>query len=99
MDFIAPSMFDILNFQTWKVKMSMYLKALGIHVYLATTKESYIINSKYHEANAKVIHTLKLILNDNYLFRVSNFDLAFIVWNTLISIGELMCKFDRQVYD
>ena len=28
MDFIASPIFDILNFQTWKVKMSMYLKVL-----------------------------------------------------------------------
>ena len=41
MDFIAPPMFDILNFQTWKVKMSMYLKALDIHVYLAIIKNLY----------------------------------------------------------
>ena len=53
MTFIAPHMFDILNFQTWKVKMSMYLKALSIHVYLATIKYSYVNNSKYIEANSK----------------------------------------------
>ena len=40
MDFITPPMFDILNIQTWKVKMSTYLKALGIHVYFATVKNS-----------------------------------------------------------
>jgi len=38
MDFIAPPMFDILNFQTLKVKMFMYLKALGIHVFLPPLK-------------------------------------------------------------
>ena len=36
MDFMSPPTFDILNIQTWKVKMSLYLKGLGIHVYLAT---------------------------------------------------------------
>ena len=46
MNFMTPPMFDILNFQTWKVKMSMYLKALGIHVYLATIKNSYCLNGK-----------------------------------------------------
>ena len=40
--------------------MSMYLKVLGIHVYLATSKESYFVNGKYLEANAKALHTLKL---------------------------------------
>ena len=60
MDFMTPPMFDILNIQTWKVKVSIYLKALGIHVYLATIKDSYFSNSKYIEANSKAIHALKL---------------------------------------
>jgi len=64
MDFITPPLFGILDFQNWKVKMSMYLKALGIHVYLATIKDSYFINSKHLEANTKAIHALKLTLND-----------------------------------
>ena len=46
MDFMTPPMFDILKFQIWKVKMSMYLKALGIHVYFATIKDSYCLNGK-----------------------------------------------------
>ena len=55
MDFRSPPTFNILNIQTWKVKMSMYLKALGIHVYFS---------------------------------RVANHDSAFIVCNSLISLGE-----------
>ena len=43
MDFMAPPTFDILNILTWKVKMSMYLKGLGIHVYLATIKIHMLI--------------------------------------------------------
>ena len=39
MDFMTPPMFDILNIQIYKAKMSMYLKALGIRVYLATIKD------------------------------------------------------------
>ena len=66
----------------------MYLKALGIHVYLTTTKNSYCLNGKHLEANAKAIPALKSTLNDEYLFRVSNIDSAFIVWNTLIFFGE-----------
>ena len=58
MDFMTPLMFDIFSIQTWKVKMSMYLKALGIHVYFATIKDSYFINGKHLEANAKAIHAL-----------------------------------------
>ena len=76
---MSPTMFDILNIQTWKVKMSIYLKALGIHVYFATIKDSYFSNSKYLKANSKSIHTLKSTLSDDYLYRLSNFDSAFIV--------------------
>ena len=66
-------MFNILDFQTWKVKMPMYLKALGTHVYFVTIKVSYFINGKPFEANTKVIHAIKSTLNDDYLFRMSNF--------------------------
>ena len=59
MDFMSLPMFDILNIQTWKVKMSKYLKALGIHVYFSAIKNSYCLNGKYLEANAKVFHALK----------------------------------------
>ena len=88
MDFMSPPTFDILNIQIWKVKMSLYLKGLGIHVYFATTKDSYCLNGKNIEANAKAIHALKSTLNDEYLSRVSNIDSAFVVWNSLISLGE-----------
>ena len=53
MDFMTPPTFDIINIQIWKVKMSLYLKGLGIYVYLATTKDSNVNNSKNIEANAK----------------------------------------------
>jgi len=33
--------------------MYMYLKTLRIHVYFATIKNSYFINGKHLEANAK----------------------------------------------
>ena len=66
----------------------MYLKVLGIHVYLATIKDSYFVNGKHLETNAKVIHALKNTLNDEYLCRVANFDSVFVVWNTLVSLGE-----------
>ena len=70
--------------------MFMYLKALGIHEYLATIKNSclYFSNNKYLEANSKAIHALKSTLNDEYLSKVSNFDSAFVVWNTIVSLGE-----------
>ena len=88
MDFMSSPTFDILNIQIWKVKMSMYLKALGIHVYLATINDSYINNSKYIEANAKALHALRSTLNDDYLSRVSNVDSAFVAWNIITSHGE-----------
>ena len=68
--------------------MSLYLKALGIHVYLATTNNAYCLDGKNFEANAKALHALNSTLDDVYLSRVSNFDLAFVVWNTLLSLGE-----------
>ena len=85
---MSPPTFNILNIQIWKVKMSLYLKALGIHVYLATTNNAYCLDGKNFEANAKALNALKSTLNDDYLSRVSNFDSAFVVWNTLISLGE-----------
>ena len=56
--------------------MSMYHKALSIHVYFATIKDSYYLNGKHLEANAKAIYALKSTLNDDYLCRVANFDSA-----------------------
>ena len=88
MDFMTPPTFDILNIQTWKVKMSLYLKALGIHVYFATTKDSYCLNGKNIEANVKAPHALKSALNDEFLSRVSNIDSAFVAWNIITSLGE-----------
>ena len=67
MEFMSPPSFDILNIQIWKVKMSLYLKVLGIQVYFATIKDAYCLNGKYLEANAKAIHALKSTLNDEYL--------------------------------
>ena len=49
MDFMTPLMYDTSNIDVWKVRMSMYLKTLGMHVHLA---ESYLGNSKHIEANA-----------------------------------------------
>jgi len=59
MDNLVPLMYDISNIDMWKFKMSAYLKALGLHVYLATTKKSYIGNDKYLEAKTQVLHTLR----------------------------------------
>ena len=53
MDFMSPPMFYILNIQTWKVKMYLYHKALGIHVYFATIKKSYCLNGKKSRGKCK----------------------------------------------
>jgi len=39
-------MYNVSNINIWMHKMSAYLKALGLHVYLATTKKSYFSNDK-----------------------------------------------------
>ena len=36
----------------------------------------------------KALYALRSTLNDEYLSRVANLDSAFVVWNTLISLGE-----------
>ena len=72
MDIMSPPTFNILNIQIWKVKMSLYLKALGIHVYLAISNNAYCLNGKNIEANAKALHALRSTLNDVYLSRVAN---------------------------
>jgi len=65
--------------------MSMYLKALGIHVYLTTIKDSYFLNGKHLEANSKAIHTLKSTLNDEYLSRVLTL-IRLLYFETLLSL-------------
>ena len=63
----------------------MYLKALGLHVYLVTTKKSYLDNNKYIETNTQGLEALRHTLNKDYLSIVSHWDSAFTVWNTLTS--------------
>ena len=65
--------------------MSMYLKIIGLHVFLTATKKSYLGNSKHIEANAQALEALRSTLNKEYLMIVSNCDSAFAVWNTLTS--------------
>ena len=62
--------------------MSGYLKALGLHVYLATTKKSYLGTGKYIEANAQALVALRHTLSKDYLCMISHCDSAFVVWNT-----------------
>ena len=65
--------------------MSIYLKTLGMHVYLATTKKSYLGNDKYIEANAQALVSLRHTFSKDYLSIVSHCNSTFAVWNTLTS--------------
>ena len=47
MDFMTPLIFDVSNIDIWKLRMSAYLKTLGMHVYIAG-------NNKHIKANAQV---------------------------------------------
>ena len=85
MDYLAPPMFDVSNIDMWKLRMSMYLKTLGLYVFLAATKKSYLDNSKYIEANTQALEALRSTLSKDYLMTGSHCDSAFAVWNTLTS--------------
>ena len=61
-------------------------KSLGLHVYLATTKKSYLNNDKDIEANAQILEALKDILSKEQFSMVSHCDSTFAVWNTLTSL-------------
>ena len=50
-----------------------------MHVYLATTKKSYLGNNKHIEANAQALDALKQTLSKEYLSMVSHCDFAFAV--------------------
>ena len=67
MNFFAPSMYDVFNIDMWKFKMSTYPKALGLHVYFATTKKSYVNNGKHLEANTQALEALRHTLGKEHL--------------------------------
>ena len=96
MDFMTPPMFDVSNIEVWKLKMSMYLKTLGMHVHLATTKKSYLGNNKHIEANTLVLEALRCTLSKEHISIVSHCDSAFAVWNTLTSSALQMTKYMEE---
>ena len=51
--------------------MSAFLKALGLHVYLVTTKKSYLGNDKHLEVNIQDLDALKQTLSKDYFFYFS----------------------------
>ena len=56
--------------------MSAYLKALGLHVYLATIKKSYLGNDKHIEANTQVLDAPKYTISKEHLSLISRCDSA-----------------------
>ena len=76
MNYLSPPIYDVSNIDMWKFKMSAYLKALGLHVYLATANKSYVDNGKYLEANAQALIALRQSLSKNYLSMVYHCDSA-----------------------
>jgi len=95
---MTPSMYDVTNIDMWKYKMSIYLKTLGMHVYLATTKKSYLGNDKYIEVNAPALVALRYTLSKDYLFIISHCDFAFTVWDTLASLKLQMRNYVEKEY-
>ena len=83
MDSMTPPSFDPSNIVVWKYRMSMYLKTLGLHVFLAANKRCYLGDRKHIGANAQALEAIRSTLNKEYLMLASNFDSAFAVWNML----------------
>ena len=71
MDYFAPPMFDVSDINMWKLRMSMYLKILGLHVFLTATKKSYLDNSKYIEANAQALEALRHTKQRTFVYSFS----------------------------
>jgi len=67
MDLLTPPMYNVTNIYMWKYKMSMYLKTLGMYVFLTTIKKSYFDNDQYIEANAQDLEALRRTLSKDYL--------------------------------
>ena len=55
----------------------MYLKILGLHVFLAAIKKCYLGNSNHIGANAQALEAIRSTLNKDNLMLVSNFDFAY----------------------
>jgi len=65
-------MYDVTNINLSKFKMSAYLKSLRLHVYLATTKKSYLGNDKHIGANEQALVALRHTLSKNQFSMVSH---------------------------
>ena len=67
MDYFSPPIFDVSNIDIWKYMMSMYLKTLGLHVFLAATKKCYLGNRNHIGANAQALVALRSTLSKEFL--------------------------------
>ena len=76
--------------------MEDHLKALGLLVYLAAIKKSYLGNSKDIEANAQALEALRQALSKEYLCMISHCDSAFAVWSTLTSPAPQTTKYVEE---
>ena len=56
---MTPPMFDPSNIVVWKYRMSMYLKTLGLHVFLAATKRCYLGDVVLHQMFAEGVCDLQ----------------------------------------
>ena len=76
----------------------MYLKTLGLHVYLAATKKCYLGNGDHIGANAQALEAIRSTLPKEYLLCVSNLDSAFAVWNklTTTTTSELQVQIQEK---
>ena len=70
--------------------MSAYLKALGLHVYLGTTKILYVGNNKYLGANAQALDALNHKLSKDHLYLISH-------CNFFCSVGHI--DFSQETKD
>ena len=104
----SPLKFDGLNFPIWKVKMTLFLKSLGVRVAKAITKEFVVphgdedtwseATAKDYEANAKA-HAFAQALNEDDLSHVINCKSAYEGWNDLIITHEGTSQVKRSKVD
>ena len=96
--------FNGLNFPTWKVKMNLFLKFLGVVAkeFIEPHSDEDIwseVTAKDYETNAKAQYVLTQTLNDDDLSCVINCKSAYEVWNDLIITHEGTYQVKRSKID
>ena len=76
----------------------MYLRTLGLHVFLAATKKCYLGNRNHMGANTQALEAIRSTLSKDYLMHVSNLNSAFAVWNklTTTTTSELQMPIQQE---